>query len=94
MVFAFSRSRPYATSRQIGLESSESEKCSQRFEIDHFCQGSFSAIQPSKFFLNLIREAFVSQLDVRYTYKTELKPEKSSESEVGVLRVARVLYRL
>ena len=22
---------------QIGLESSESKKCSQRFEIDHFC---------------------------------------------------------
>ena len=22
---------------QIGLESSESKKCSQRFEMDHFC---------------------------------------------------------
>ena len=33
-----------------------------------------------------------SRVNVRYTYKTELKLEKSSESEVGVLWVAR-LYR-
>ena len=33
---------------QIGLESSETKKCSQRFEIDHFCPGKISSLEPSK----------------------------------------------
>ena len=34
---------------QIGIRWSGTRKCSQRYQIDHFCQGFFSAIQPSIF---------------------------------------------
>ena len=34
---------------QIGLESSETKKCSQRFEIDHFCKGNNSVISSAEF---------------------------------------------
>ena len=50
---------------QIGIRCSGTQKCSQRFEIDHFCPGNISAIQSLKFFVNPIRESFVSQLNVR-----------------------------
>ena len=33
---------------QIGIRCSRTRKCSQRYEIDYFCQGIFSAIQPSE----------------------------------------------
>ena len=33
---------------QIGIRCSGTRKCSQRYEIDHFCQGFFSCIQPSE----------------------------------------------
>ena len=33
---------------QIGIRCSVTQKCSQRFEIDHFCWGKFSAFQSSK----------------------------------------------
>ena len=33
---------------QIGLESSETKKCSQRFEMDHFCPGKISSLESSK----------------------------------------------
>ena len=32
-------------SSQIGIRCSGTRKCSQRYEIDHFCQGNISAIQ-------------------------------------------------
>ena len=66
----------YYKTEQIGTRCSGTQKCSQRFEIDHFCPGNISAIQSLKFFVNPIRESFVSQLNVRYTYETELKLEK------------------
>ena len=50
---------------QNGIRCTGSQKCSQRFEIDHFCPGNISAIQSLKFFVNPIRESFVSQLNVR-----------------------------
>ena len=31
---------------QIGIRCSGTRKCSKRYQIDHFCQGFFSAIQP------------------------------------------------
>ena len=37
---------------QIGIRWSGTRKCSQTYEIDHFYQGLFSAIQLSKFFHN------------------------------------------
>ena len=41
-----------ATSRyeidQNGFRCSETKKCSQRFEIDHFCPGKISSLEPSK----------------------------------------------
>ena len=43
---------------QIGLESSESKKCSLRFEIDHFCWGNFSALQSSKNWYESSRGSF------------------------------------
>ena len=33
---------------QIGIRWSGTRKCSQRYQIDHFCQGFFSGIQPSE----------------------------------------------
>ena len=45
-------SNPSTKLSQIGIWCSRTRKCSQRYEIDHFCQGFFSAIQPSKFFHN------------------------------------------
>ena len=35
---------------QIGIRWSGTKKCSQRYEIDHFCLGIFAGIQPSDFF--------------------------------------------
>ena len=43
---------------QIGLESSETKKCSQRFEIDHFCWRIFSALQSSKNWYESSRGSF------------------------------------
>ena len=34
---------------QIGIRWSGTKKCSQRYEIDHFCLGIFAGIQPSEF---------------------------------------------
>ena len=33
---------------QIGIRCSGTKKCSQRYQINHFCQGFFSAIQSQK----------------------------------------------
>ena len=33
---------------QIGIRCSRTRKCLQRYEIDHFCQGNLSGIQPSE----------------------------------------------
>ncbi len=33
---------------QIGIRCSGTKKCSQRYQINHFCQGFFSGIQPSE----------------------------------------------
>ena len=44
---------------QIGIRCSGTQKCSQRFEIDHFCPGNISAIRTAKFFLNPISEPSV-----------------------------------
>ena len=33
---------------QIGIRCSGTRKCSQRYEINHFCQGIVSVIQPSE----------------------------------------------
>ena len=35
-------------SSEIGIQCSGSKKCSQRYEIDHFCLGIFPFIQPSE----------------------------------------------
>ena len=61
---------------QIGLESSESKKCSQRFEIAHFRPGSFSALQPSDNCYEFNRGSFRFTDNIRYTCKTKLKFEK------------------
>ena len=33
---------------QNGLRCSETKKCPQRLEIDHFCPGKISSLEPSK----------------------------------------------
>ena len=33
---------------QIGIRCCGTKKCSQRYQIDHFCQGFLSCIQPSE----------------------------------------------
>ena len=43
---------PNTKSSQIGIRCSGTKKCSQRYEIDHFCLGIFSAIQPSEILSN------------------------------------------
>ena len=43
---------------QIGIRCSGTKKCSQRHRIDHFCQGFFSAIQPSEIPLGIPLEPF------------------------------------
>ena len=37
-----------AKASQIGIWCSGTKKCSQKYEINHFCLGIFSAIQPSE----------------------------------------------
>ena len=49
-----------------------------------FAKGMFQPFDLLKFFLNSAREQSFSLLNVRYTYNTKLKLEKSSESEVGL----------
>ena len=44
----FSTLNPNLKMNQIGIRWSGTRKCSQRYGIDHFCQGYFSAIQPSE----------------------------------------------
>ena len=39
-----------AKASQIGIWCSGTKKCSQKYEINHFCLGIFSAIQPSEIF--------------------------------------------
>ena len=59
--FAFISSRlsPNTKSSQIGIWCSGTRKCSKRYGIDHFCQGYFSVIQPSKSFPNPVGELSV-----------------------------------
>ena len=45
---------------QIGFRCSGTKKCSQRFEMDHFCPGNISAIRTAKFFFNPMSEPSVS----------------------------------
>ena len=73
---------------QIGIRCSGTRKCSQRYEIDHFCQWFFQPFSPLKFFLNPVGESPFYHSHVRYTDETKRKFEKSSASEVGVLWVA------
>ena len=44
--FKFAESLPKRT--QVRIWWSGTQKCSQRIEIDHFCEGKCSALQPSK----------------------------------------------
>ena len=60
----------------IGIRCPGTRKCSQRYEIDHFCQWHFSAIQLSKSFPNPVGEPSVQFI--------KLQLEKFSELEVGV----------
>ena len=74
---------------QIGLESSESKKCSRGFEINHFCRGMFSALQLSKICYESNSESFRftrSISDILFRPSWSLR---SPELEVGVLRAAR-----
>ena len=41
---------------QIGIRCSRTRKCSQRYEIDHFCQGFFQPFNFPKFFHTPVRE--------------------------------------
>ena len=49
-----------------------------------FAEGIFQPFNLPKFFPNPVREPSVFLFNVRYTYNTKLKLEKSSELEVGV----------
>ena len=42
---------------QIGIRWSGTKKCSQRYEIDHFCLGIFAGIQPSEWFRDPVGES-------------------------------------
>ena len=44
---------------QIGVRWSGTKKCSQRYEIDHFCLGIFAGIQPSEWFRDPVGESSV-----------------------------------
>ena len=48
----------------IGVRWSGTKKCSQRYEIDHFCLGIFAGIQPSNVFRDPVGESSV--LPIRY----------------------------
>ena len=49
---------------QIGIRWSGTKKCSQRYEIDHFCLGIFAGIQPSEFVRDPVGESSV--LPIQY----------------------------
>ena len=59
---------PNLKSIQIGVRCSGTKKCSQRHQIDHFCQGFFSAIQPLKYLLK-----YNSNHLLKYFLKYQLK---------------------
>ena len=42
---------------QIGIRWSGTKKCSQRYEIHHFCLGIFAGIQPSEWFRDPVGES-------------------------------------
>ena len=44
---------------QIGVRWFGTKKCSQRYEIDHFCVGIFAGIQPSEFVRDPVWESSV-----------------------------------
>ena len=67
---------------QIGIRCSGTRKCSQRYEIDHFCQGNISAIQASVIQYGNLR---FYRSNVRYTDDTKLKLKKFSELEVCMI---------
>ena len=50
ILVCYSTLSPNSKMRQIGIRWSGTKKCSQRYEIDHFCLGIFAGIQPSDFF--------------------------------------------
>ena len=50
---------PSTKPSQIGIRSSGTRKCSQRFEINHFCQVIFQLFSLPKFFLNPVGELLV-----------------------------------
>ena len=68
---------PYLESSQIGVWCSGTKKCSQRYQICHFCKGNISAIRTSKYFLNPIGEPWFHSLNIRYTYDSKLQLGKS-----------------
>ena len=61
---------PQYETEQIGIRCSGTRKCSQKYEIDHFCRGIFSANQLSKiiqkYLLNYLLKylSFVFELHV------------------------------
>ena len=44
---------------KIGIRWSGTKKCSQRYEIDHFCLGIFAGIQPSEFSRDPVGESSI-----------------------------------
>ena len=74
---------PSAKPSQTGIRCSGTRRCSQRFEIDHFCQAIVQLFSLPKFFLNPVGNFRFYPSNVRYTYNTRLKLEKCSELEVG-----------
>ena len=55
-------------SSQIGIRCSGTNKCFQRHQIDHFCQGFFSAIQP-------LEIPFQIPLELSFEMPFEIPPE-------------------
>ena len=65
---------------QIGIRCSGTEKYSQRFEIGHFCPGTFSALQSSKIDTNPIGEPSV----LPFQYPIYLWLQASAWQVIGI----------
>ena len=78
-----------AKASQIGIWCSGTKKCSQKYEINHFCLGIFSAIQPSEILpeippgipLELSLEIY---LEIRFELPLGIPPEIPLEIPPGI----------
>ena len=71
---------PSTKTSQIGIWCSGTKKCSQRYEIDHFCPGMFSAVRPSEIPPEIppgipLELSLEIHLEIRFEIPLEIPPE-------------------